>query len=99
MPVHECLSWTPQIPELNSCGSLSVMADPSRLSSEFGGAEAVKLAKGLGTILAIAILTGDARTEDKGRVKEPDLRDESIVFCGDGLTGRDCELARGIVRV
>src|SRR5262245_51430597 len=62
-------------------------------------AEAMKLVKALGTILAITILTRDALTEDKGRVKEPDLRDESIVLCGDGLTGRDCELARGIVRV
>ena len=59
----------------------------------------MKLVRGLGTILAIASLTGQARTEDKARVKQADLRDEAMVLCGDGLTGSDCEMARGIVRL
>jgi len=61
--------------------------------------EAMKLVRGLGTILAMAMLTAAGSTQDKPRVKQADLRDESIVLCGDGLTGSDCQMARGLMRL
>jgi len=65
----------------------------------FDDPEAMKLVRALGTILAMAELTSAASTQDKPQVRHADLRQESIVVCGDGLTGSDCELARGLMRL
>jgi hypothetical protein len=58
----------------------------------------MKLVKILGTIFALATLTASARTQERPPNRE-NLRNESIILCGDGLTGGDCELSRGIMRL
>jgi len=62
-------------------------------------AEVMKLVRGLGTILAVAMLMSAASAQDMPRIKQADLREGSIVLCADGLTGNDCELARGLMRL
>lgn len=59
----------------------------------------MKLVTTLGTILAFAILVPYACTQDKSPGWKADLRDQSIVVCADGLTGGQCQLARGIMRL
>jgi len=53
----------------------------------------------LGTILAITVLMPYARTQDNSTGKEAELGDQSIILCGDGMTGGQCQLARGIMHL